>query len=231
MRLRNFTDGAVSINLQMDDISNNIELYDHKGINLEPYTFNEKVVDNHEAYVESLHLQQYFKIQPVKKDPTDKKDPTKPKKIMIQDKVTKDFGKEKVRRTEDDIYEKFEKEMQEMISRVSNRIAIFFLFAQGLLAGICLTNIFLLYEFQTLTDFTSFYSLFAREIFDFIYLFTFISLIGNGVKFFQQLQEALSTVWNFRGTRSDCKSEEDNDLFLRYLYIIYGEFFHANVLD
>jgi len=69
------------------------------------------------------------------------------------------------------------------MAKVSNYIAIFFLFAQGLLAGISLANIFLMFEFQSFVDFTNFYSLFAREIFDFTYFFTFISLIGNGVKF------------------------------------------------
>jgi len=175
----------VTINLQIDDLANeNLELYDHKGINIEPTTFNEKVVDNHEAYVESLHLQKYFKIQPVKKtEPkfTDKKE--KPKKLMIQEKPTKEGPKESKRRTEDEIYEKFEKDMEEMMAKVTNYIALFFLFAQGLLAGISLTNIFLLFEFATFAEFTTFYSLFAREIFDFSYVFTFTSLIGNGVKF------------------------------------------------
>ena len=193
MRLRNFTDGAVSINLQIDDLSNeNLELYDHKGINIEATVINEKIIDVHEAYIESLHQQKYFKINPVKKPEINEK-----KKIIMPKKEEnyntlkqKQVFKEQNRRTEDDIYDKFDRELQEVIENVSNKISIFFLFCKGLLAGnlilktgICLTNLFLLFEVSTLASFLSYYSLFAKEIFNFMYIFTFISLIGNGVKF------------------------------------------------
>ena len=186
MRIRNFTDGAVSINLQIDDLANeNLELYDHKGINIEPVTINDKIIDHHEAFVESLHLQKYFKIKHVKKLPEQnekKKEPVLMEKVHTPSKK-KQIIRQQTRRTEDEIFEKFDKEMHEIIAKVSNKIAVFFLFSQGILAGICLTNIFLLFEFQTFDNFTTFYSLFAREVFDFIYFFTFVSLVGNGVKF------------------------------------------------
>ncbi len=187
MRIRNYTDGAVSINLQIDDIANeNLELYDHKGINIEPVYFSDKIVDHHEAYVESLHLQKYFKTKHGKKPPEQsekKKEPVKTEKVEVTAVKRKQVIKEQTRRTEDEIFEKFDHGLQEVMANVSNKIAIFFLFSQGLLAGICLTNIFLLFEFQTFDNFTAFYSLFAREIFNFTYFFTFVSLVGNGVKF------------------------------------------------
>jgi len=181
-----------------------------------------KIIDNHEAYVESLHLQKYFKIQPIKKsDHHEKKDSIiiKPKKI-IDDKLQKDTPKERTRRTEDDIYDKFDKEMQEVISKFSNKIAIFFLFSQGILAGLCLANIFLLFEFQTLANFTSFYSLFAREIFDFIYFFTFISLVGNGVKFLNSYKR-YSSVSGILGEQDEIAKLKKTIIYSFVILLLY----------
>ena len=139
MRLRNFTDGAVSINLQIDDLANeNLELYDHKGINIEPEKFNENIIDSHEAYVESLHLQKYFKINPIiiKNQEIKNKEITKTKKVEKQPILEKNnIKKENIRRTEDEVFLKFDHEMKRVVEKISNMIAIFFLFCQGLLAG------------------------------------------------------------------------------------------------
>src|SRR5690606_24875236 len=115
----------------------------------------------------------------------------KPKKIEDVKSIAPMY-KGKARRTEDEIYDKFDREMQEVVAKVSNKIAIFFLFCQGILAGMCLTNIFLLFQFQNFTNFIDFYSFFSREIFNFMYVLTFVSLIGNGVKFLNSYKKCKS---------------------------------------
>ena len=53
MRQRHIADGAVSINVETDDIADqNFELYDNKGINIEPPIMNENLADNVEYFVE-----------------------------------------------------------------------------------------------------------------------------------------------------------------------------------
>ena len=64
MRRRHYADGAVNINVEQDDLSNdNYSLYDDKYINFEKPKINENITkDNTEHYIESIHHDQFFKI-------------------------------------------------------------------------------------------------------------------------------------------------------------------------
>ena len=72
MRRRHYADGAVNINVEQDDLSNdNYSLYDDKYINFEKPKINENITkDNTEHYIESIHHDQFFKItQPEQSKP------------------------------------------------------------------------------------------------------------------------------------------------------------------
>jgi DNA mismatch repair protein MutL len=72
MRRRHYADGAVNINVEPDDLSNdNYSLYDDKYINFEKPKINENITkDNTEHYIESIHHDQFFKItQPEQSKP------------------------------------------------------------------------------------------------------------------------------------------------------------------
>lgn len=150
MRQRHFADGAVFINVESDDIADqNLELYDNKGINIDPPVINEKNATNIEYYIESSNRDKFYKISKgaimeMEKEKNKLIDSKKHKKSpQYKDKYDKEENKNKEitamdikRATEDQIFALFDDNLTEIINKTANKVTLLFLFAQGLLAGI-----------------------------------------------------------------------------------------------
>jgi hypothetical protein len=176
MRQRHLADGAVSLMIENEDLADqNIELYDNKGINLEQVQINENIADHVEYYLESLNRDKFLKISKSfykSEEETKEKEDTEVK-----------LKKPIKRITEDLLFQQFDQELTKIITKTSEKVSLIFLFAQGLLAGISLINILLLLQYSNYLNFLSSYSNNVREIFNFTHALTFISLVGNGIKF------------------------------------------------
>lgn len=143
MRQRNITDGAIIINLENDDISNNrIDLYDNKGINVTIPVLNENLANNVEYFLENTNRDKFFKIpkqtvlkmQKIEKiEENKKKFKELAKKEDLTSKIDKNFDIHRI--TEDEMFENFDKKLTEVINKTANKISLLFLFIQGLLAG------------------------------------------------------------------------------------------------
>ena len=202
MRQRHYADGAVSLNLDSDDIADqNLDLYDNKGINIEAPIINENLADNVGYYIEGVNRDQFFKISKIVMDMENMN--TNKNKInnmnLNKNKIMKEENKMKIydknigpdgkkqfdigRATEDQIFSEFDLKLTQIINKTSNKVSLIFLFAQGLLAGVSLVNILLLLQYTNFTAFLNIYSFNVREIFNFTHALTFGSLTGNGIKF------------------------------------------------
>ena len=92
MRQRHIADGAVFLNLEADDIADqNIELYENKGINIEPPHINENLAQTKEYFVESSNRNQFRKISGFTKiaDSQKTKDEAEKKKVANFQKIEK----------------------------------------------------------------------------------------------------------------------------------------------
>ena len=195
IRDRHQEDFAISLSPNQEDIiSEDVRLYDNKDIHLETQKMKENVdFENTEYYIESIHHDQYYKINQIRKEEK------KPEEILGEAKV----GQKKRRRSvhkkftafeqaqalENKLYNKFDKELTDVITRTLSKVTIIFLFAQGLLAGMGLLHVIL---FLTYDDYESFLSLLSRMIiilYNIFHALTFISLVGNGIKFVSSYQK------------------------------------------
>ena len=195
IRDRHQEDFAISLSPNQEDIiSEDVRLYDNKDIHLETQKMKENMgFENTEYYIESIHHDQYYKINQIRKEEK------KPEEILGEAKV----GQKKRRRSvhkkftafeqaqalENKLYNKFDKELTDVITRTLSKVTIIFLFAQGLLAGMGLLHVIL---FLTYDDYESFLSLLSRMIiilYNIFHALTFISLVGNGIKFVSSYQK------------------------------------------
>ena len=195
IRDRHQEDFAISLSPNQEDIiSEDVRLYDNKDIHLETQKMKENMgFENTEYYIESIHHDQYYKINQIRKEEK------KPEEILGETKV----GQKKRRRSvhkkftaleqaqalENKLYNKFDKELTDVITRTLSKVTIIFLFAQGLLAGMGLLHVIL---FLTYDDYESFLSLLSRMIiilYNIFHALTFISLVGNGIKFVSSYQK------------------------------------------
>ena len=195
IRDRHQEDFAISLSPNQEDIiSEDVRLYDNKDTHLETQKMKENMgFENTEYYIESIHHDQYYKINQIRKEEK------KPEEILGEAKV----GQKKRRRSvhkkftaleqaqalENKLYNKFDKELTDVITRTLSKVTIIFLFAQGLLAGMGLLHVIL---FLTYDDYESFLSLLSRMIiilYNIFHALTFISLVGNGIKFVSSYQK------------------------------------------
>ena len=195
IRDRHQEDFAISLSPNQEDIiSEDVRLYDNKDIHLETQKMKENMgFENTEYYIESIHHDHYYKINQIRKEEK------KPEEILGETKV----GQKKRRRSvhkkftafeqaqalENKLYNKFDKELTDVITRTLSKVTIIFLFAQGLLAGMGLLHVIL---FLTYDDYESFLSLLSRMIiilYNIFHALTFISLVGNGIKFVSSYQK------------------------------------------
>ena len=194
-RNRHREDYSISLNPDREDIVNEeAKLYDNRDINLDAPKINEDIsLANTEFYIESIHHDQYYKINKISKEEkkTDeilgepKIGGIKKRKKVAQKKLS---ALEKAKAIEDNMYKKVDKELTDVITKTLSKVTLIFLFAQGLLAGmgllhflVCITSKLnqLLVQFQGM----------IIIMFNIFHALTFTSLVGNGIKFVSSYQK------------------------------------------
>ena len=141
IRQRHMADGAVSLNIEEDDIADrNIELYENKGINIEQPHINEHTAKSKEYFMESTTRNKFSKTSKGGSR-LNKQNETKTKIVLKKDQTVsphppaKHSTKVIERTTEEEMFSLFDVQLTKIILESSNKVALIFLFAQGLLAG------------------------------------------------------------------------------------------------
>ena len=198
LRNRHQEDFAITLVPNSEDIiSEDTNLYENKEINLETQKMKDIIgLENTEFYIESIHHDQYYKINQIKKEENTKEEILglgDQSKVSIK-KRRKSTHKlftalEQAQALENKLYHKFDKELTDVITKTLSKVTIIFLFAQGLLAGMGLLHVIL---FLTYDEYKQFLYLLSRMIiilYDIFHALTFTSLVGNGIKFVSSYQK------------------------------------------
>ena len=198
LRNRHQEDFAITLVPNSEDIiSEDTHLYENKEINLETQKMKDIIgLENTEFYIESIHHDQYYKINQIKKEENTKEEILglgDQSKVSIK-KRRKSTHKlftalEHAQALENKLYHKFDKELTDVITKTLSKVTIIFLFAQGLLAGMGLLHVIL---FLTYDEYKQFLYLLSRMIiilYDIFHALTFTSLVGNGIKFVSSYQK------------------------------------------
>ena len=198
LRNRHQEDFAITLVPNNEDIiSEDTHLYENKEINLETQKMKDIIgLENTEFYIESIHHDQYYKINQIKKEENTKEEILglgDQSKVSIK-KRRKSIHKlftalEQAQALENKLYHKFDKELTDVITKTLSKVTIIFLFAQGLLAGMGLLHVIL---FLTYDEYKQFLYLLSRMIiilYDIFHALTFTSLVGNGIKFVSSYQK------------------------------------------
>ena len=196
LRNRHQEDFAISLVPNSEDIiSEDTHLYENKEINLESQKIKETIgLENTEFYIESIHHDQYYKINQIKKEEKQKEEILGDQSKISPKKRRKSTHKiftalEQAQLLENKLYNKFDKELTDVITKTLSKVTIIFLFAQGLLAGMGLLHVIL---FLTYDEYEQFLYLLSRMIiilYDIFHALTFTSLVGNGIKFVSSYQK------------------------------------------
>ena len=196
LRNRHQEDFAISLVPNSEDIiSEDTHLYENKEINFESQKFKEIIgLENTEFYIESIHHDQYYKINQIKKEEKQKEEILGDQSKISPKKRRKSTHKiftalEQAQLLENKLYNKFDKELTDVITKTLSKVTIIFLFAQGLLAGMGLLHVIL---FLTYDEYEQFLYLLSRMIiilYDIFHALTFTSLVGNGIKFVSSYQK------------------------------------------
>ena len=197
LRNRHQEDFAISLVPNSEDIiSEDTHLYENKEINLESQKIKEIIgLENTEFYIESIHHDQYYKINQIKKE-------EKQKEEILGDQSNKISPKKRRKSThkiftaleqaqllENKLYNKFDKELTDVITKTLSKVTIIFLFAQGLLAGMGLLHVILFLTYDKYEQFLYLLSRMIIILYDIFHALTFTSLVGNGIKFVSSYQK------------------------------------------
>ena len=195
IRERHREDYSILLSPDNEDIvSEDVKLYDNKDINLEAPKIKENIgLDNTEFYIESIHHDQYYKINQIKKEEKkkeeifgeSKKSGVKKRKKATQKKIT---AYEQAQALENKLFDKFDKELTVVITKTLSKVTLIFLFAQGLLAGMGLLHLLVTISLGK-EQFLSQLSKIIIIMFNIFHALTFTSLVGNGIKFVSSYQK------------------------------------------
>ena len=196
-RIRNRHQEDFAINLvpnKEDIIAEDVRLYENKNINLETPKIKENIgLESTEFYIESIHHDQYYKINQIKKEEKKKEEilgEAKPDMKKRRKSVHKKFtALEQAQALENKLYQKFDKELTDVITKTLSKVTIIFLFTQGLLAGMGLLHIIFFFSYDNYDSFLYFLSRMIIILFDIFHALTFTSLVGNGIKFISSYQK------------------------------------------
>ncbi len=215
MKYRHNAEGAVSLKLEEDDIKDDdYELYENREINFEKPKINENISkDNTEYYIESIHHDEFIKVikQSTKEEDKDKE---KKKGIPIKAPIKETSYQQKreperetrlkqgkpVRKkpltsyqmrqlTEKKIFEKFDDELTEIITKTMSKVTLLFLFAQGILAGMGLLHILIMMSMENWENFRKTHGKMVMLMFNIFHTLSFASFVGNGIKFISAYQK------------------------------------------
>ena len=196
LRNRHEEDFAISLVPNSEDIiSEDPHLYENKEINLEPQKMKDIIgLENTEFYIESIHHDQYYKINQIKKEEKEKEEILGEQSKVNIKKRRKSTHKiftalEQAQALENKLYHKFDKELTDVITKTLSKVTIIFLFAQGLLAGMGLLHVILFLTFDEYEQFLNLLSKMIIILYDIFHALTFTSLVGNGIKFVSSYQK------------------------------------------
>ena len=196
LRNRHQEDFAISLVPNSEDIiSEDTHLYENKEINLESQKIKEIIgLENTEFYIESIHHDQYYKINQIKKEEKQKEEILGDQSKISPKKRRKSTHKiftalEQAQLLENKLYNKFDKELTDVITKTLSKVTIIFLFAQGLLAGMGLLHVILFLTYDKYEQFLYLLSRMIIILYDIFHALTFTSLVGNGIKFVSSYQK------------------------------------------
>ena len=196
LRNRHEEDFAISLVPNSEDIiSEDTHLYENKEINLEPQKMKDIIgLENTEFYIESIHHDQYYKINQIKKEEKEKEEILGEQSKVNIKKRRKSTHKiftalEQAQALENKLYHKFDKELTDVITKTLSKVTIIFLFAQGLLAGMGLLHVILFLTYDEYEQFLNLLSKMIIILYDIFHALTFTSLVGNGIKFVSSYQK------------------------------------------
>ena len=196
LRNRHQEDFAISLVPNSEDIiSEDTHLYENKEINLESQKIKETIgLENTEFYIESIHHDQYYKINQIKKEEKQKEEILGDQSKISPKKRRKSTHKiitalEQAQLLENKLYNKFDKELTDVITKTLSKVTIIFLFAQGLLAGMGLLHVILFLIYDEYEQFLYLLSRMIIILYDIFHALTFTSLVGNGIKFVSSYQK------------------------------------------
>jgi hypothetical protein len=219
MHHRHKADGAVNINVEEDDLKNdNYDLYENREINFEKPKINENIPkENTEYYIESLHHDEFLKIiQASSKEEEEKKEKGKipilkpslkeesyqQKNIVDEEPEMTNLksAKQLKRRkpltnielrelTEKKLFQKFDDELTQVITKTMSKVTLIFLFAQGILAGMGLLHIIILTSMENWENFRRTHGNMVMIMFNIFHTLSFASIVGNGIKFISAYQK------------------------------------------
>ena len=172
LKKRSNMNGLIELNVEQSDLANeNYELFDSKCFNLPSEKFIEENGLKEKYFIESISQNKFFELHQAKDYYSIKENEQASEQTNL---TTNDLQME----------EKYSYDMQinNALLTISNNISIVFLFAQGILAGLALANILLLYSFSVFKDFIYVFSTSAEIYFNLMHFLTFGSLVGNGSK-------------------------------------------------
>ena len=216
MKYRHNAEGAVNLKIEEDDLKNeSYDLYENRDINFEKPKINENISkDNIEYYIESIHHDEFLKIiQQTRKEEEsdiDKKKKGIPIKAPIKEKSYQQKiepqretrlkkGKPERKKpltsyqmrqlTEKKIFEKFDDELTEIITKTMSKVTLLFLFAQGILAGMGLLHILIMMSMENWENFRKTHGKMVMLMFNIFHTLSFASFVGNGIKFISAYQK------------------------------------------
>ena len=132
LRNRHQEDFAISLVPNSEDIiSEDTHLYENKEINLESQKIKEIIgLENTEFYIESIHHDQYYKINQIKKEEKQKEEILGDQSKISPKKRRKSTHKiftalEQAQLLENKLYNKFDKELTDVITKTLSKVTIF----------------------------------------------------------------------------------------------------------
>ena len=235
IRERHIEDYAISLAPNREDIvSEDIKLYENKDINLEAPKIKENIdLENTEFYIESIHHYQYYKINQIKKEEKkkeeilgDSKKGGVKKRKKTQKKLT---AYEQAMALENKLYMKFDKELTDIITKTLSKVTLIFLFAQGLLAGMGLLHILINLTYKNFETFLNQLAPMIIIMYSIFHALTFVSLVGNGIKFFSSYQKYKIISLQISNNLSEFTKLRQNMIFSGILLVCFSVVFALEI--
>lgn len=235
IRERHIEDYAISLAPNREDIvSEDIKLYENKDINLEAPKIKENIdLENTEFYIESIHHDQYYKINQIKKEEKkkeeilgDSKKGGVKKRKKTQKKLT---AYEQAMALENKLYMKFDKELTDIITKTLSKVTLIFLFAQGLLAGMGLLHILINLTYKNFETFLNQLAPMIIIMYSIFHALTFVSLVGNGIKFFSSYQKYKIISLQISNNLSEFTKLRQNMIFSGILLVCFSVVFALEI--
>ena len=236
LRNRHEEDFAISLVPNSEDIvSEDPHLYENKEINLEPQKMKDIIgLENTEFYIESIHHDQYYKINQIKKEEKEKEEILGEQSKVNIKKRRKSTHKiftalEQAQALENKLYHKFDKELTDVITKTLSKVTIIFLFAQGLLAGMGLLHVILFLTYDEYEQFLNLLSKMIIILYDIFHALTFTSLVGNGIKFVSSYQKYNIMNLQIHGTNNEFMRLRRDMIFSGILLVFFTVVFGFEV--